>query len=222
MEIFRNIVSENSLVFDVGCNIGDKSESFLKLGAKVVGFEPQVECFEYCKRRFVSVTNFDIENIALDDRQGLAEIHIATYHTISSMSKTFMNESKKERFSEFDWPTSRLVPTDTLDAMIKKWGIPQFIKIDVEGYELNVLKGLSQKIDCISIEFNPELKDNTILCIEYIHSLNSGNTLFNYCYRNDDFLKFDWLEYEQIIDYIKSVNDFKFEFGDIYCKSMVL
>ncbi len=220
MKIFESIIKKGGLVFDVGSNIGDKSDIFLNLGSRVVGFEPQHECFTHTINRFSNNDRFIVENLALDKKVGKETMYIASYHTISSMSEEFIKESKKERFAGYNWDNKREINTDTLDNMISKYGLPDFIKIDVEGYELNVLEGLTNKINFISIEFNPELCDNTISCIEYIDSLNEGSTLFNYGYRNDDDFKYnDWISKSEIIEYISSIDDFKFEFGDVYCKN---
>lgn len=221
MKIFENIIKRGDLVFDVGSNMGEKSEIFIGLGSKVIGFEPQRECYTSTLSKFNGNPNFIGENVGLDKKVGKETIYIASYHTISSMSEKFIEESKKERFADFNWDNKREIDTDTLDNMVSKYGKPKFIKIDVEGYELNVLEGLSDQIDYISVEFNPELCDVTISCIEYIDSLNNGNTSFNYGYRNDEDFKYDkWVSKGELIKYLESVNDFKFEFGDVYCKKM--
>ena len=221
MKIFESIINKNDLIFDIGSNMGEKSQIFLNLGARVVGFEPQFECYSSTLSRFAKNTNFIGENIALDKKTGKEIIYIATYHTISSMSEKFIEESKKERFVGYNWNNTREVNTDTLDNMITKYGKPNFIKIDVEGYELNVLEGLTDSVELISIEFNPELCEITKSCIEYIDKLNNNNTIFNYGYREDIDFKYDeWMSKDKMIEYIESINDFKFEFGDIYCKKI--
>lgn len=220
MKIFENIIKKGDLVFDVGSNIGDKSESFLNLGAKVIGFEPQTECYYYLLDRFKGNPNLFAENIALSNKVGSEIMYKASYHTISSMSEEFITEAKKERFTEYNWDTKIVVETNTLDNIVKKYGLPSFIKIDVEGYELNVLQGLSTSVDFVSVEFNPELCQSTIDCIEYVDNLNNNQSLFNYGYREDEFFKFDWISKDQIIEYLRSINDHVFEFGDVYIKKI--
>lgn len=221
MSIFSEVVETGSLVFDVGSNIGDKSEQFLNLGARVVAFEPQKECFDFAVTRFKNNANYIAENIALDSKAGVSQIKIANFDTISSMSEDFIREVKKERFATCSWSVARQITTDTLDNMISKHGKPSFIKIDVEGFELNVLKGLSSSIDVISVEFTPELCHASVACMNYVDALNNGRSVFNYGYRNDENFKFSgWLTMGEILKYLKSVDDYRFEFGDIYCKKL--
>lgn len=218
-KIFNEIIKIGDLVFDVGLNTGDKSNEFLNLGAKVVGFEPQIQCYNYAMNRLGDNGNFSAENIALDKSVGVGKIFISNAHTISSMSQEFITESSKERFSEYRWDEGIDINTDTLDNMISKYGTPKFIKIDVEGYEINVLGGLSKPIEYISIEFTPEICSKTLDCIEYVNNLNENKTLYNYRYRNDVEFKYNnWITREEMEDYLKSITDYKFEFGDVYMK----
>lgn len=221
MKIFESIIKSESLVFDVGSNVGEKSQTFLNLGATVIAFEPQYECFIQANNKFQVNPKYRSENIALDNKVGTSIMYVASYHTISSMSEKFIEESKKERFVGYSWNNTIEVRTDTFDNMIDKYGFPDFIKIDVEGYEFSVLSGLTRPVNIISIEFNPELCDETLKCIDYIDNLNNGNTVFNYGYRSDEDFKYEtWVSKDTIVEYLKSVNDFKFEFGDVYCKKV--
>ena len=208
-------IEKGDIVFDVGVNIGNKAKSFLNSGAKVIGFEPQDKCYQFCKDRFSNNQNFLIENVALSDRIGTEVLYESNAHTISSMSKLFIDTVKKERFKEYEWNNEIIVTTSTLDEMINKYGTPKYIKIDVEGYELNVLKGLTKKVEYISIEFTPELLKSTVDCLDY---LKEG--LYNYVSReNPEFTFSEWKNKNEIIEFLSSIKDYQIEFGDVYIKS---
>ena len=46
-----------------------------------------------------------------------------------------------------------MVPVTTLDALIERHGVPSFVKVDAEGFEEEVLQGLSRSIKALSFEF---------------------------------------------------------------------
>jgi FkbM family methyltransferase len=209
-------INPGDLVFDVGCNIGDKAQTYLNMGAKVIGFEPQKKCANYAAFRFGDM-DFTMEPIALSNYKGNASLWESNAPTISSMSKQFIDTVKDGRFKEYSWGSEIKVNVDTLDNMIDKYGKPNYIKIDVEGYELNVLKGLTQPIPLISIEFTPELIENTLVCIEY---LGEGK-MYNYGSQNNNYYTFDeWVDKETITKYLESLKDYKIEFGDVYIKTI--
>lgn len=220
MNILTTIVKNDDLVFDVGSNLGNKSQSLLNLGARVVAFEPQQNCYLHSLNRFKNNKNWTVENIALDHKKGKGILHIANAHTISSMSKQFIDETKKQRFQEYNWGNSIEIDTDTLDNMINKYGLPSFIKIDAEGYELNILQGLTKSINFISAEFTPELFDNSIKCMDYMHKINN-NVLYNYgSGESQNFTFKKWETKETIINYLSTLRNDKVEFGDVYCKKI--
>lgn len=218
MTILDNIIKPGDLVFDVGCNLGGKTEEYFRRGAKVIGFEPQPACIQHLLNKFSNNKNVTIEPIGLDSYRGIAFIYESDAHTISSMSLDFINTVKKERFAGYRWKDKIQISVNTLDHMIEKHGTPSYIKIDVEGYELNVLKGLTQKIDVISIEFTPELCDNTIKCMDYLETICSDST-YNYGFKEEPEFKFDWLSKDDMVGYLRSVTDFKYEFGDVYIRT---
>lgn len=211
---------DNVLIFDVGLNVGNKSEAFLERGAKVVGFEPQKECFIKAVDRLSKFDNFTAENVALSNKNGKSEIYISDAHTLTSMSKKFIQTVSGTRFSNHVWRDyNEKITTTTLDNMITKYGKPKYIKIDVEGYEFEVLQGLSQPIEYISIEYTPELYQNAELCINYLDQLYKKQCLYNYIYReNDHYMFSEWLDTTQIQTYLSSVKDYTYEFGDIFIK----
>jgi FkbM family methyltransferase len=206
-----DFLQKDDLVFDVGANKGQKANVFLEYTDKVVCFEPQPHCLPY-----LEMLDVPVEVIALDEKKGTATLYEADADTISSMSREFIANGLKERFKDNKWYDKPIeVETDTLDNMIEKYGVPKFIKIDVEGYELNVLKGLTKDVEYISIEFTPELLEQTIACLDYL----KYNAKYNYgSQENTEFTFDEWITKEEMIKFLSSIHDHKIEFGDIYIK----
>jgi hypothetical protein len=72
------------------------------------------------------------------------------------------------------------VETTTLEMLIDNNGLPFFIKVDVEGYELHVLRGLRQPIPYLSFEVNlPEFRSEGLQCVDVLETLASEGK-FNY------------------------------------------
>lgn len=210
--MLKEILQWGDLVFDVGGNIGNKSAEFLAQGARVVLFEPQSVCVAHCRARFGS--KVIIEEIGLDSYKGTGLIYPSNAHTLSSMSQQFVDTVSVGRFQDYRWNQPTTIQVDTLDNMIEKYGTPKLIKIDVEGYEINVLKGLTSKIDLISIEFTPELLNSTLECLE---CLPVG--LYNYVRGEEECFKFDWISKDEMVKYLSSIKDYRVEFGDVYIKT---
>jgi hypothetical protein len=129
---------------------------------------------------------------------------------------TFSEEWKLGRFEKTIWDKRVDVQITTIDFLIKKYGHPRYIKIDVEGYEFQALKGLTTKTGIISFEFTAEYLNNAIRCIQYLHGL--GYNFYNITLgENLDFALKGFVGKEEIID-ILSVNSIKHNllWGDIY------
>ena len=71
----------------------------------------------------------------------------------------------------------RTVEITTLDALIGEHGLPRFCKIDVEGFEAEVLRGLTQAVPWLAFEYLPAAIDRAIACIELVSRL--GDYSFN-------------------------------------------
>ncbi|MEO6303175.1 MAG: FkbM family methyltransferase, partial [Bacteroidia bacterium] len=151
-KFYSTFLSENDLVFDVGANLGNRVEVFLSLKTMVVAIEPQTYCFEYLKTKFAG--NISLLKIALGAKKDKMTMYInSRSSTISSLSKDWVNAMKNSRFSDQEWDKTTEVNVDTLDNLILQHGLPRFIKIDVEGFETEVLKGLSTSVPIISFEY---------------------------------------------------------------------
>lgn len=119
-------------MFDIGANHGNRTELFLDLGLRVVAVEPQPDCVEILRGRFG--TSIELISAAVGAKPGRAELRVATYHTLASLSDEWIDEVRRSgRFSEFEWPEVMEVDVLTLDSLVERYGVPDFCKIDVEG-----------------------------------------------------------------------------------------
>jgi len=214
VNFYSNFISKGDLVFDVGANIGDKTFVFRKLGAKVVAVEPQIWCSNKIAKRFKGDNKVVLVNKGLSDAEGEIEMSICeTAPTISTMSKKWKTEG---RFAgNYNWNKTEKVSLTTLNNLIDQYGVPVYCKIDVEGFELNVLKGLSTKIPLISFEYTTEFFDDAEKCIAHLESL--GEIEMNAFMEPGEFLFDHYDQPTEVLSKLKSLND-KDLAGDIYVR----
>ena len=141
-------------------------------------------------------------------------------HVLSSMSARWINATKQSgRFKDYDWNDSITVQVSTLDKEIEKNGTPSFIKIDVEGHELEVLEGLSNPVKYISFEFSAEEIEIAIKCIDKLTLLGRYN--FNYIDGEKHHFKQDWMSPTKLINCLKDeIQNRPLLWGDIFAKSL--
>jgi hypothetical protein len=91
---------------------------------------------------------------------------------LSTLSDDWIDSvSRTGRFGDEQWTAREQVQISTFDEAIKLYGVPQFAKIDVEGYEPQVIAGLSRPIGAGSVEFAAEALNDTIWCLEKLQSI---------------------------------------------------
>jgi FkbM family methyltransferase len=143
--LYRSLLPPTALCFDVGANIGEKSEALLKSGARVIAFEPNPAVIPELRARCGGYREWTLVETALGSGPRIAILHARRSHGQSSLENVWEGGDVIARFP---------VPVVTLDAAIECFGIPDYCKIDVEGWELEVLKGLTQRVNLISFEFH--------------------------------------------------------------------
>ena len=214
---YKQFINSNDLVFDVGANVGNRTEVFLKCNARVVAVEPQPDCIEILQKKFNN--NITIEQVGLSENEGELEMHLATDSTVSTFDSEYIKDTK-DKFKYTEWNKTIKVNVTTLEKLITKYGVPKFCKIDVEGFELQVLKGLRSTIPYISIEYAvPERKQAMMDCIEELNRL-SPNGKFNYSI--EESMKWalqNWMDYSEFKQHVQLSTFEETLFGDIYFKS---
>jgi len=213
--LYQKWVKPGGLVFDIGANVGNRIDLFLELNSKVVAVEPQQACVEILQEKFGNRIN--IENIGLSHSEGELEFHIADESTISSFSEEFISKTGASRFKRNKWEETIKVHVSTFDKLIEKYGVPDFSKIDVEGFELEVLNGLTRKVPALSFEYCvPEMADNLYKCLQRLNTLDPF-AYYNYSIGESFVLASDnWYSFPDFLLIVKEKAFHKTLFGDIY------
>jgi FkbM family methyltransferase len=217
---YGNFVSTNDLCFDVGANFGNRIEPLLKLGARVVAVDPQVDCCNYLNNKFG--TTIEIVNAGLGETECEKDFFISDASTLSSFSTEWVESVKKTRFKQYNWDKKVKVRMTTLDNLIKKFGVPDFIKIDVEGYELEVLKGLNHSIKMISFEY--VVPEHTTSVLNFIERIEKNNKNIECNYSVGESMNFalkSWMSVSEMKNHVISQEFTQTDFGDIYIRTKI-
>lgn len=215
---YRQFLSPGGLCFDIGANLGNRTRCFEHLGCKVIAVEPQPKCFAKLEKDFGNHPNVKLVKAAVGREPGKATLHVSPDHVLSTLSQSFMDRTTRSgRFADIRWDRIEEVAITTLDELIAEFGEPQFIKIDVEGYESEVIAGLSQAVPALSIEWVPELPENASACLRHLAGL--GDYEFNISWGESmKFARPQWRSMESVLTVIHEFEGETGLFGDIYAR----
>jgi FkbM family methyltransferase len=164
----KNLIN-GELVFDIGASTGTITKILSEMGAKVVAVEPQ-------KRRTEGSKDFanavEVLNACVSDKDGMVGFHVCD--NMPNISTCFAEWKNGYHKKNSRWEKPRDIKSVTLDTLIDRYGTPSYIKIDVEGYEGAVLRGLSKKIPMISLEYTGGYPDNFMDCMDLLEKLGSN------------------------------------------------
>lgn len=205
------------MFFDIGSNIGMWTLQNLNKCEKIISIEASPFTFNKLinncgNNKKIICLNYAVCNNNFED--------ITFYHadadTISSINKEWLT-NKKSRFYNHSY-REIICKTTTIDKLIEIYGLPDLIKIDVEGGEYECITSLTKKNKCLCFEWASELNDITFKCLDYLFNL--GYTMFyvqyedNYTFRPDETSYYDIKITKEIIS--KSVP--KKDWGMLWCK----
>ena len=214
--LYRRFVKPGDIVFDVGAHVGDRVAAFRRLGARVVAVEPQPALRTTLKLLRGWDGAVAIEPVALGRAEGKVELKLNLDNpTVSTASRDFIRAAAgAPGWKGQEWTRTAVVPMTTLDALIARHGAPAFIKIDVEGFEADVLAGLSRPVAALSFEFTTIQRNVAAAAIDRCVAL--GYASFNAALGESQTLAHEtWLTAPQIAQWLAGLPDAA-NSGDVY------
>jgi FkbM family methyltransferase len=210
------------LGFDVGAHVGNRVRAWRSLGARVVAVEPQPDFARVLQVLFGRDPDVTILPAAVGDHGGRAAMRIATATpTVSSLSTAWMGTvAADRRFAPVRWDRVIEVDVVTLDDLVAAYGVPAFCKIDVEGFEAEVLGGLTHPVDALSFEYVPPAHEAGLAALAQVERLGAGSSGYEYNYSPVETLRFAadaWLDaagLERLLDRIRP----RGRSGDVYAR----
>jgi FkbM family methyltransferase len=216
---YEQFVSPGDLVFDVGANEGNRTATFLALGASVVAVEPQAELTNRMRIRWADEPRLTVLECGLSNSEGEAELFVSDANVLTTMTTDWIEATRASgRFAEYRWDERRIVPTATLTSLIDRYGPPAFCKIDVEGFEETVLAGLDRPLRACSLEFASERLPAIRRCLGLLSQL--GPVECNYSLGESMELALSaWVGSEELLARIESLQG-ELPWGDVYVRSL--
>lgn len=158
--LFVPLIKRGDLVFDIGANRGLLTMLFRDLGARVVAVEPLFAIGKRFVREFdwkfgddEMVTTIPL---AISTRPRIVMWVHQNQPVLSSVSSAWMRKSAHKGYYHKKNTRPKWVRTTTINALIAEYGMPSFIKVDVEGSENNVIRTLSKPVAAMSMEFHED------------------------------------------------------------------
>lgn len=215
---YQHFVQPGDLVFDAGAHVGSRSRALLACGARVVALEPQplfANTIHFLLGRHPRLT---LDTRALGAEVGETQLQVSRRTpTVSTLSTHWAVEvARTPGFDWVQWEAGPQVSVTTLDALIAEHGLPAFCKLDIEGYEAEALRGLSQPINMISLEYIPAAIAVALDCIERLEQLAA----YEYNLVMGEYPQFtfnEWLSSEALRKTLTSISEGE-RAGEIYAR----
>jgi FkbM family methyltransferase len=215
---YAQFIQPGDLCFDIGAHVGNRLRAWSTLGGQVVGVEPQPACMALLRWWYGGRRNVTLVEAAVGAVGGQQSLWIsAATPTVTTLSRPWIESVQQSAsFAHVRWENEVTVAVVTLDELIARYGEPIFCKIDIEGYELEALRGLSRPLAVLSFEYLPASKEIAVGCVARLQAL--GDYEFNWSAGEEHrWQSTRWLSDVQMIAMLTNLT-LKDNSGDIYAR----
>ena len=188
--LYGKFLKTGDLAFDIGSHVGDRVSSFRRLGAHVIAIEPQPLAYRALQLIHGRDPEVRLVQAACGAKEGRIALHVNSANpTVSTASAAFTHAAGgADGWRDQVWDQVIEVPCLTLDELIARYGKPSFVKIDVEGFEDEVLGGVSEPLAALSFEFTTIQRDVAFACLDRL--AKHGRYRFNIALGESQTLEF--------------------------------
>jgi FkbM family methyltransferase len=208
--LFASLGRRPRMIFDIGANAGEKTIVYQALGAAVVAVEPTPDLAAHLRERFRRDPRVTVAECAVSATSGTATLfrvnRFNAMNTISNKNVDIIKSGVNPRTPDRSLPEVAeeiKVVTTTLDDLIRESARPDYVKIDVEGHEKEVMAGLGAPVPLLSFEcILPEFLHETFEVIDRLCELDP-RTRFQ-AREHEGFIYPDWMSADAIKDAVRS------------------
>jgi FkbM family methyltransferase len=198
--LYGRFVGAGDLVFDIGAHAGNRVRAFAALGCRVVALEPQPDFARLLRTLCRRSPRVVVVESAVADVPGRRSLSVSERTpTVTTLAAGWRDARAGDPdFDRVQWNQRIEVDTTTLDRLIEQFGVPAFVKIDVEGSEPAVLAGLGRPVPALSFEYLPRALEEVQACLARLITL--GPYQFNWSVGESNQLASDrWLDASELL-----------------------
>jgi len=189
------IVPHGAVTVDVGANCGLYTRQLARLSGQVHAFEPSHQMADLLRR--TSAPNVSIHEIALSDHEGDAELFTPKGDDGLVYGRASLEHQQVEPSAQ--QIVAAQVPLARLDGIMRE--DVAFVKVDVEGHELNVLQGAVDLIDRCQPVFLVEAEDrHRADATQLVFDFFRDRAYRGFFLRDDDVISVDHFKAEELQD----------------------
>ena len=211
-------VRAGDLVFDIGAHAGDRIAAARAIGARVIAVEPQARMHRLLRLLHGRDGGVILRRACCGAAPGEAVLRVNRANpTVSTLSPDMIDAAAHAPgWHGQVWDAEEPVSVTTLDALSETHGTPDYIKIDVEGHEADVLKGVSRLPPLLSFEVTSIARSAGLSALERTAAL--GADAFRLSLGESHVWEGPWIDAEAMARRIAALDDAD-NSGDVYVRS---